>query len=268
MPHESPNRLTNERVRSPWLSSSGTIAHPGAPRGGCGPGNSRIPITLGFDGNDSNPFAHPRSPVGRRIILTKTVVNRILGIPLANEPPKTKKDLFDVKRENTTRSDILVKGKVLLDGRDPNLNKTAQTRLDPRGVAMKFPKTMVKGGIVTQEIGKFTLKGNVTIQVVYDTNGSPKDPAVWGRGTTKEDIKNGDTTAGFHESCHLADYVFWLKTKKLPVFKGKVGISEDAYVKACEQFEKDWDKYFEDAEKYSEKKTDEVGKKKSQVEKN
>ena len=265
MPHESQKRLSNGGVNSPWLSSSGTIAHPRAPLGGCGPGNSCIPCPLGSVGNDSNPIAHPQSPVGSCITLTEKDAPIIRGTPLAKDPPKTKTDIFDVKREQTQRSDILVKGKVLSDGRDPNLGKRAVTRLDPSGLVAQYPTPYIEGGLVTKEVGKFTLKGTVTIQIVYDTNGGPKDPANWGRGTTKEDIKNGDTTAGFHESCHLADYVNWLKTKPLPVFKPNLPISENAYRKACDQFDEDLEKYFEKAESFSEENTDEVGKKKSQV---
>ena len=262
VPNNSPKRLSNT---SPWLSSSGTIAHPCAPLGGCGPGYSKIPSPLGSTGNDSNPISHPQSPVGSQITLSKEDARKISGTPLANAPPRTRKQTFDVKREQTQRTDILVKGKVLADGRDPNLGMSAQTRLDPKKLKLEFPKPFVEGGMVTREVGKFSLKGTVTIQVVYDTNGSPKEPAGWGRGTMKKDIKNGDTTAGFHESCHLADYVNWLKTESLPVFKPKLPMSEKDYRKACEKFDKDLEDYFARAESSSEKNTDEVGKKKSEV---
>jgi hypothetical protein len=197
--------------------------------------------------------------------LTKKDALSIRGTALANDPPETRTDIFDIKREQTQRTDILVKGKVLSDGRDPNLGKSAITRLDPSGLVAQYPTPYIERNMVTKEEGKFTLKGTVTIQIIYDTNGYPKDPARYGRGTTERDINNGDITAGFHESCHLADYVDWLKTKPLPVFKTNLPISKNAYEKACDQFDEDLDKYFEEAEHFSEENTDEVGRKKSQV---
>ena len=250
---------------SPWLTALAVVAHPRAPVGGCGPGNSTLPSCLGVDGNDANPIAHPQSPVGSQILLTAQQINNVLGVPVAKPPPKTKTTTFTVKQEQTQRTDILVKGKVLADGSDPNLNMTAITRLDPTDLLAECPTPFVDGGVVKAEVGKFTLKGTVTIRVLYDTNGSPKEPARYGRGTTREDIKNGDTTAGFHESCHVADYVNWLKKKPLPVFKGKVGMSGGDYNAACDQFDKDLDKYFADATSFSVQKTDEVGRKKSQM---
>lgn len=88
-------------------------------------------------------------------------------------------------------------------------------------------------------------------------------PPNWGRGTTDEDKAKKNTTVGFYESCHVADYKHWLKSKPLPSFGGKLRMTKREYDKACDQFNGDWNDYFKAAEKDSEDRTDETGVKKS-----
>jgi len=64
---------------NPWLAVIGMLAHPRAPLGGCGPGNSKLPCCLGADGNDANPIAHPQSPVGSCMVPTAEQRALLLG---------------------------------------------------------------------------------------------------------------------------------------------------------------------------------------------
>jgi hypothetical protein len=67
------SRKTSERgetTSSPWITSTGVVAHPGSPMGGCGPGGSRIPSILGSPGNGSTLVPHPQAPAARYRLLT------------------------------------------------------------------------------------------------------------------------------------------------------------------------------------------------------
>lgn len=57
---------------SPWISpSSGKVANPWAPAGGCGPGGSAVPRPLGTEGNSSGIRPHPNSPVARNLVMSE-----------------------------------------------------------------------------------------------------------------------------------------------------------------------------------------------------
>jgi hypothetical protein len=75
---------------SPWISSDGVIAHPNSPRGGCGPGGSRVPIILGARGNNSQLIPHPQAPASRHR-LSKPEEHVIL---LADNSPAFKSKAF------------------------------------------------------------------------------------------------------------------------------------------------------------------------------
>ncbi len=61
---------------SPWISSSGEIAHPDSPRGGLGPGRGVRPGPLGAGGTRSDVLPNPQSPAGRRVLVSD--IRRIL----------------------------------------------------------------------------------------------------------------------------------------------------------------------------------------------
>ena len=54
--------------QTPWVGSSGNVAHPRSSRGGGGSGGYVIPRPLGTDGNDSAWLAHPESPAGKHLL--------------------------------------------------------------------------------------------------------------------------------------------------------------------------------------------------------
>jgi hypothetical protein len=70
----------------------------------------------------------------------------------------------------------------------------------------------------------------------------------------------GDVTLGFHESCHRADYVAYLKTNTLPDPPAlAIGMTEGAYKAAVAAFRKALADYTKDMEQQSKSNTDEVG---------
>lgn len=100
---------------------------------------------------------------------------------------------------------------------------------------------------------------SATIQTFYISDAKPTDPSAYGRGTTSEDKSNGNTTLGFHESCHQQDYQDFIKNNIPPKFEGKVGMTEQQYKDAMQRYRKAVDAYLAKAMKYSKDKTDEVG---------
>ena len=81
-------------------------------------------------------------------------------------------------------------------------------------------------------------------------------------GTTVQDESAGNTSLGFHESCHREDFLTYLKTKPLPTFGGRAGITEQQYHLEAQKFGRAFQKYFGDMEAYSHAQSDEVGYKK------
>jgi hypothetical protein len=107
------------------------------------------------------------------------------------------------------------------------------------------------------------IKGTVKIQTVYGPGARPTQVSGYGRGTTPEDETAGNTSLGFHESCHRKDFLDYLTTKPLPTFSGKVGLTRKQYGQAVSAFGKAIEKYFADMNQESFRRTDEVGYKKS-----
>jgi hypothetical protein len=66
--------------------------------------------------------------------------------------------------------------------------------------------------------------GVLVIQTTYRKRGLEAEYSGYGRGTTADDIKAGNVTLGFHESCHRNDFINYLNTQKLPDFDGAPGM--------------------------------------------
>ncbi|MFO0945589.1 MAG: hypothetical protein U1D30_06545 [Planctomycetota bacterium] len=263
---------------SPWVSSSGRVANPNAPLGCGGPGRFRSPSSLGSDENGLDPIHHPDSPVGRKLIPGTDEKQRLIedGVPFdqskeldvktieetpANAPPATQPTSFKITKK-AGNVDIDVEVKLVADGKDNKAGRewNAKCQMDPSKIKHSYPQVMLDdNNIVTDIVGSAFIKGTVTIQVLYGANAKPTARAAYGRGTTPDDIKNGDVTVGFHESKHVADFINWFKTKDFPAFTGKKGMTETKFNEVGDAWEAAVLKYFEDAETDTKKKTDEVG---------
>lgn len=193
-----------------------------------------------------------------------------LPVQAANGPPVTQPTTFKISRLIAGKEAIDVTVQVLADGRDLRGGRewSAHTFLDPTGVNRSYPvpefsaadsnKPESQQRIVKLH-GVYSASGTITIQIKYGSMAKPDSPAAYGRGTTAQDKQKGDTTVGFHESCHLSDYVGWLRTRPLPGFAGRVGMTGQQYEDACTACDEAFDKYFADAEAASTTSTDEVG---------
>lgn len=129
---------------------------------------------------------------------------------------------------------------------------------------IKFDKGYIPGykfdanKIVTELTGPVPTL-SATIETLYASNVKPTDPSAYGRGTTPEDQSSGNTTIGFHESCHRQDFQDFIKNNTPPKFEGKVGMTKQQYEEAKQKYPKAVDAYLAKALKYSKDKTDEVG---------
>ncbi|HEY6866138.1 MAG TPA: hypothetical protein VI792_02710 [Candidatus Eisenbacteria bacterium] len=138
--------------------------------------------------------------------------------------------------------------------------KGAKTAFDVKGLTPKTPGYQSDGhGTITSLVGKTEIKGTIRIQTVYGPKATPGMSSGYGRGTTAEDVKNGNTSLGFHESCHREDFLTYFSKNPLPTFKGKVGMKRADFDAAANRFIKEVRDYFTRAEKDSLDRTDEVG---------
>lgn len=272
-----------EKPQSPWVGREGDLAHPDAAAGGGGEGNFKRAGQLGTDGNDSDPVRHPQSPSARIDGLTppETVQLDSPGVKFTdvkrNPPPATTTGKVHTITVKDASTDINIEVEVLADTTETGNTGGVRTVLNPGGLTIDYPQfetpprkldkdgneIIPKPEKVAKVVGKYTVSGKITIQVVYGDQAKSTDGAAWGRGTTDADVKKLDTTTGFHESCHLADFTSYLKTKPFPKFDGKVGDTTDDFEAKQKKNDTAIADYFKKCEDDSRTTTDEVGTKMS-----
>jgi hypothetical protein len=186
----------------------------------------------------------------------------------ANPPPATKpRSLGLLKSESNAFVNVKIDAEVVADGSDYLGSGSALT---------KFPipdydnpsSFNTAGGKVTSSVGTFEWTGTITIQTTYE-HGKPTGLSSYGRGTTKIDVKNRDITLGFHENCHQRDCERYLKNNPLPdPPKLKVGMTLKKALSELARFKKAYDRYVVELSRYTYKRPDQVGYKKSTWKKN
>lgn len=233
---ETPEPLGS--VADPWVSSSGdVVAHPNAPRGGSGLGDSKGARSLGLSNDPFDSLPHPLAPDARKLdpnllgdkaeeldttdpqpapIVSKDEKKTINGVPVTIEKDKTGQSGFT----------------------------GAQTSFGLDAGTLPESEIDNKTTRVTKILGSLpSITGTIGTSYAKGANVSGK--SAYGRGTTDDDKKKGNVTLGFHESCHRQDHQDFLKANTLPKFSGKVGNTEkewndayDAYVEAVEAYTK------------------------------
>lgn len=240
------------RAGSDWLGWSDNVAHPNAPEGGGGPGNfSRIPQTESTPSDLPSPWQP--GPHGT-IPLQGTPTPRP-----PNPPPVTSPgSIATLKQVANDTVDVLVDAKIIADGSG---GASGGKTTFKGGSAWSAPGYSTdKAGKILKFTGKFTWKGTIVIQTVYASGAKPTDVSCYGRGTTAADVRAGNITLGFHESCHRDDYTSYLQNNKLPDPPTlTVGMSEADYKRATKDFGDALKDYLKMMEDESNQKTDEVG---------
>jgi len=110
--------------------------------------------------------------------------------------------------------------------------------------------------------GSDTRKNDVPVQT-GEGGVDKKGNSAYGRGTTAEDKKAGNTSLEFHESCHIEDLKKYLDSHPLPEFTGKEGMTVDEFKAEVAKYDEALKKYWEAAGQASEQSTDCVGTKAS-----
>jgi hypothetical protein len=256
---------TDPRKRNP---DSMPDTHPDAPAGGGGPGRFRDANSFLNDDRLSETIRHTKTPSSRFWLAQANVgVASATGAMKAKKPPKTKVSTSTLVTLSTPEVDFDIEVRVLAD----RLNfgkigaKVAQTRARPVGGVKqsKGMKLQAQDGKVVGLTRKLVIKGSYRIQTRYGRKAKSTDVSVYGRGTTAQDKTSGNVTLGFHEWCHQQEYLDFFTNNPFPVFTGKIGMSEEDFLEAAEQFNNDFDAYVA-ALKSLGPNVDEVGYKKSQ----
>jgi hypothetical protein len=101
----------------------------------------------------------------------------------------------------------------------------------------------------------------VIIQTTYRPDLSSDDTSAYGRGTTEQDVKAGNTSLKFHEGSHGSDFIKYLKAHPTPQFKGRVGMTKEQFQQSKDNYIDLFEKYQTSLDSYSKAQTDCVGKK-------
>jgi hypothetical protein len=239
------------RVGAAWSGWSDRVAHPDSPAGSGGPGHFSRSLLGGDDSDLPNPWSPGPAP----------------AIPLQGNaaPAKTKKapvtspeSLGVLQHLQDATFDVHIEAEIIADGGDrPAVGAATSFK---GGGQFTSPKATTRGNEIASFTSKFIWKGTIRIQTAYAFGADPNDVSCYGRGTTDEDVKAGNITLGFHESCHREDYKRYLQANKLPdPPKLAVGMTINEFKRAHSDFEAAIKAYFSRMESESLAKTDEVG---------
>lgn len=239
-----------------WLGSDNGVVHPDAPQGGGGAGYFRTPGAVAGEGELAT-LPHPDAPAATTMDpVQQQQAQALQDAAAARKPPP----LVDA---DGPEQDIQgMKVTVLQDAYGIASAGDATTEMKESGGGAKF----------SGDIGNFTWETfpwTVTIQTLYGS-GQPDADSLYGRGTTPEDIKNGNVTLGFHESCHRQDLLDYLKNNAPPAFTGVPKMTTAEANAAISKYKTECKAYFEKGRTGSVAATDETptaAKKKSQVSK-
>lgn len=238
--------------------------HTNAPSGGGGPGYFRSATCLDGPVDDASDSCI-RPPALRNDVNLADGATIPLATPQA--PPTTVPSKDVVLKKTNDEQDIAVSVEVVADTTNSGLRTgSAKTSFDSSGVGYSLPGYDSANNKVTKFRGKFKVQGTVKIQTAYGPNAKATDISGYGRGTTTEDEKSGNVTLGFHESCHRADFLEYLKNNSLPEFAGEVGMAVGEFTAAGRKFQKEWTDFWANGETFSQNRTDEVGYKLSEYE--
>lgn len=247
-------------IDASWLTFDGKVINPGAPAGGGGAGNFRIAAgPVGVDNPVFPALPSPDSPAG---------LYDDPAIPLdddgnkpeqkINPPPVTATGEITKLEKQDDIYDVLVTVTVLNDTVDANSGTAGDTHFEI-GPSPNFGGYDQVDGKITGFKSKFTYRGDITVQVTYIADDEKTKKSAYGRGTTKKDIKEGNVTVGFHESCHVADFRSWLELHPLPMPKLSIGMTPQQYEAEQSKFTQKWTVLRDGLEPFSVKNTDEVG---------
>lgn len=240
-------------VPASWINESGRVVHPDAPAGLGGLGAFRAASVLGTD-SSAEMLPDAKAPATRN--LDPSVVE------LAGETEAKKAKRQPAPRIANDAADELVHQivtiKLKADESGVSGIKGALTDITSSNNGAQVVIHSDEKGIVDDVTNDLTWTAEVVTQY---GSGDPEGDAAYGRGTTPADRDAGNVTLGFHESCHRADLLAYLRTEPIPTldidYKNKkipratAEAARSAYIAA-------WTAYFAKARKNSVTSTDEA----------
>jgi hypothetical protein len=99
----------------------------------------------------------------------------------------------------------------------------------------------------------------VSIQTKWAPGDSPSDSSAYGRGTTQDDINAGNTSLGFHESCHGADFLQYITSNAPSTYGVNIGDAADDANQATRDYSDAISAWSQAIRDYSTAQTDQVG---------
>jgi len=248
-----PGRVVS--VRPEWIGWKGDIAHPASPAGGSGLGHFRPAWPLRDSSDDRAEIWH--STVDEHILLADA---RPPTAP--NPPPDTVVESFATPwSQDKGLFDVSIEGNILADGTADGIGTRARVDKLP-----KWPKPIRSSKderIVESFKGRWVWHAKVEIQTSFPHRDCAGEVSGYGRGTTPEDVNARNITLGFHESCHRADMIEFLKTHPMPLPKLKPGMTMAEFELERGGFAKLVTDYLQAMALDTETRTDEVGHRKS-----
>ncbi|HAM73307.1 MAG TPA: hypothetical protein DCM86_16865 [Verrucomicrobiales bacterium] len=143
-------------------------------------------------------------------------------------------------------------GSVIVDVKGVKVQVMQDTKVN----SLPDGKSANTGPDIKVSIRNGAVKVTLKLQTKYKDGTDPDSKSGYGRGTTDDDKKAGNTTLKFHEGQHGVDFLDWLEKNPPPVADGATVTKEEAG-KLRDKI-KEWKEKFKD---YTETKTDCVGNK-------
>jgi len=214
-------------------------ARPDSPAGGGGPGHFRDADSFRADEKRWDTVRHAKAPAGR--LEVATAADAASGAVKKSKAPKTKPFTKQIASQSGSEITLDVRVQVLADTmNDDTVERpsSADTRYETSPGLNEFASASYKtmDGKITAFTKKLVVRGSYIIRTHYRPGASPNDDSEYGRGTTPTDKASGNVTLGFHESCHRDEYVDYLTSKPYPKFTGKVGMTEEQFSTAVDEF--------------------------------
>ncbi|MBA3946492.1 MAG: DUF4157 domain-containing protein [Herpetosiphonaceae bacterium] len=143
---------------------------------------------------------------------------------------------------------------------DPTKAGHADTNFNLSAFGIHYQAT---NGRVTSFTGPGPVQ--VRIQTTYGPGVAPGSASGYGRGTTTSDLATGNISLSFHEGQHGLDFLEFMHAHPFPRFIGRRGMSVQQFEAAMQSFRVARDRYSQEMNRFSEERTDCVGRTKDQA---
>jgi len=238
-------------VSDPWVSSDGAnVAHPNAARGGGGPGDSKGARPLGLSNDPFETFPHPLAPDSKKLD-PALIGDKAEQLDAVEQQPAPVVSTDETKTINGVSVTIQKDG-------SSGFGDGAKTKLAMDAGERPDADTDEAGAKITKVTGSAP-KITATIKTTYGSGASASGKSGYGRGTTNDDKAKGNTSLGFHESCHRQDHQDFIKNHPLPKFGGKAGQTVQQYQDAYTAYVEAVATYAGQSDTNSFNLTDEIG---------